>query len=199
MTRRPIPGPVVGLTGGMGAGKSLALSMLGRMPGVGTLSADEVAHELLRRPSVKRRLVRAFGPRVLSRGAVDRRILARFAFATRSGAARLGRILHPMIRRELVRRIRARRGRDRLTVVEVPLLFEARFEGLFDGVLSISAPRALRGRRIGRDRIRQRDRHQWGRRRRDARADWVVRNVSTRRALASALRRWAQERMERQP
>ncbi len=184
----------------MGSGKSLALKYLSRLRGVAVLSADEIGHRLLGKREIAEKLRKAFGGTVLLEGRVDRARLAAVAFRNRAGVAKLNRLLHPAIRRELVRRIgRFRRSGAHLIVVEMPLLFEGRFEGLFDGILSISAPDALRQKRIGRERFFQRQRFQWSQRRKDMGADWVLRNVSSRPALKRTLSEWAHERMKTVP
>jgi dephospho-CoA kinase len=184
----------------MGAGKSAALAFLRRWRGVAVLSTDAVGRRLLKTAPVVRRLRGTFGSGILSGRRIDRRRLAAAAFAGAAGVARLNRVLHPAIRASVARWIRRQRALGvPLAVVETPLLFEGRFEDLFDGVLSVSAPAALRRARVGRARFAQRSRFQWSQDRKDARADWVMRNVSTRGALRRALRDWAKERMGRNP
>jgi dephospho-CoA kinase len=175
----------------MGSGKTLSLTILGRLRGTRVLSTDEVGHGLLRRRDIVRKVRRAFGERVFTGARVDRRKLAGLAFGDPVALGRLDRILHPAIRADVARWVseRKRKG-DRLLLVEVPLLFEGRFERLFDGVLSISAPAALRRRRAGSRRFAQRSRFQWSQSQKDSRADWVVKNASTRGALKNALQRW---------
>ena len=183
----------IGVTGGIGSGKSLALSFLRRW-GYPVLSADEVGHRLLGRREIAQKVRRAFGPGVFTRGRVDRKKLAGSAFAGPGVLKRIDRILHPAIRSEVGKWVKGKRrmGKGPL-FVEVPLLFEARFEGLFDGVLSVSAPAATRRRRVGQERFRERGPHQWSQARKDRCADWVVRNVSTRKRFERRLGVWVAE------
>ena len=77
--------PFVGLTGGIGAGKSAALDALARL-GAATLSTDRVVHELYDDAAVRAEVVARFGPGVQRDGAIDRAALAREAFATSRGS-----------------------------------------------------------------------------------------------------------------
>ena len=73
--------PFIGLTGGIGAGKSTALEALERL-GAATLSTDQVVHDLYEDDDVKAAVTERFGPSVAPDGVVDRPALARLAFAT---------------------------------------------------------------------------------------------------------------------
>ena len=73
--------PWIGLTGGIGAGKSTALAALERLGAV-CLSTDKVVHELYALPEIRDAVAQRFGPEVIADGRVDRPALARAAFAT---------------------------------------------------------------------------------------------------------------------
>ncbi len=139
----------VGLTGGIGSGKSLALSQLRRL-GAKTIALDEIAHEQARPGGAAyRKIVSVFGKGVLdSRKRIDRAALARRAFASPAARRRLEALTHPLILREMRRRMRAARG---VVVVDVPLLFESGRAKEFDATMLITAPRGVRlGRLAGR-------------------------------------------------
>jgi dephospho-CoA kinase len=152
----PLPSPpagrplLVGLTGGIGSGKSEALAAFARH-GAATLSSDAVVHELYRRPDVKEAVAARFGPDVLAAdGDVDRSRLGAAAFAEPDGLRFLERLLHPLVAEELVRSTAAATARgDALLVHEVPLLFEAGLEGRYDVVVVITASDELRRARAG--------------------------------------------------
>lgn len=146
------PGPVVlGLTGGIGSGKSAALDAFGRM-GAAVLSADAVVHGLYGTDDVRAAVRERFGPDVLdARGHVDRGALAERAFAEDGGVEFLERLLHPRIgeaRRQWVEREASRIPAPPVIVCEVPLLFEAGLEHAFDAVLVVTAPEGVRRARV---------------------------------------------------
>ena len=128
----------IGLTGAIGSGKSEALRALERL-GAAVLSTDKVAHEALGHPDVVERLAERWGPQVESNGAVDRAAVGKIVFNDRDELRWLESITHPKVGQK-VWAWRQGLGDDvELAVVEVPLLFEAQMEGIFDGVLVVTA------------------------------------------------------------
>ncbi len=128
----------VGLTGGIGAGKTTAVRFFADA-GALTLSADEVVHQLYGRADVKQALTGYFGPSVLdSQGEVDRRCLAEAVRGRPDRLAWLENLTHPLVGEELFRFIREAPAGS-VVVCEVPLLFEAGMEGRFDLVVTIEA------------------------------------------------------------
>lgn len=119
---------VLGLTGGMGSGKSRVAQLLARL-GAAVISADEVARWVTRpcQPAYHR-IVARFGPEVvLPDGTLDRRALARRVFADPEERKVLEEITHPEIRREMLRRLEELRRQPQpppAAVLEIPLLFE---------------------------------------------------------------------------
>ena len=143
--------PFVGLTGGIGAGKSEALAALERL-GAATLSTDAVVHELYASPEVRDAVVERWGPEVDAGDGVDRAAVARAAFASPADRAWLERLLWPRVGARIAA-WREELGRQqpppRAAVVEVPLLFEAGMEGAFDATVAVVADEAIRAERAG--------------------------------------------------
>jgi dephospho-CoA kinase len=143
--------PVIGLTGGIGSGKSTALAAFERL-GAAVLSSDEVVHCLYRDPAVIAEVVTRFGDDVLdSGGAIARPALRERAAAEGGGLEFLEGLIHPRIEGERTRWIdRQRRLRPPppLLVCEVPLLFEAGLETAFDAVLVVTASEGARRARV---------------------------------------------------
>jgi dephospho-CoA kinase len=143
--------PFVGLTGGIGAGKSEALAALERL-GAATLSTDAVVHELYASPEVREAVVERFGPEVAPGGVVDRAAVARAAFGTADDRAWLEGLLWPRVGERIAawrQEVARRQPPPRAAVVEVPLLFESGMEGGFDATLAVVADEALRAERAG--------------------------------------------------
>jgi dephospho-CoA kinase len=184
--------PFIGLTGGIGAGKSAALDALQRL-GAAVLSTDAVVHELYESPEVKDAVVARFGPSVLCGGSIDRPQLAKRAFAAPDGRAWLEGLLWPRVGarmlawREQLEHASAPPG---AAVVEVPLLFEADMEGAFDATIAVVADEELRGRRAaerGHSALDERSARQLPQEEKAARATYVVVNDGTRDELQSQL------------
>jgi dephospho-CoA kinase len=133
--------PFVGLTGGIGAGKSTALAALERL-GAATLSTDQVVHELYESPEVRDPVLERFGT-------VDRGELARRAFAAPEGRQWLEELLWPKVGERMVAWRSQVPDTARAAVVEVPLLFESGMEAAFDATIAVIADENVRSERAG--------------------------------------------------
>ncbi len=138
--------PLVGLTGGMGAGKSTALAALERL-GAAVLSTDAVVHELYGSEPLRDAVVARWGEEVAPGGVVDRSAVAARVFADAEDRAWLESVLWPMVGTRVaawLTEVRARRPAPRAAVVEVPLLFEAGMEGAYDATIAVIAEEPVR-------------------------------------------------------
>jgi dephospho-CoA kinase len=141
--------PFVGLTGGIGAGKSEALAALERL-GAATISADAVVHELYRDPEVVAAVTARWGEAVAPGGAVDRSAVAGHAFGDPAERAWLEGLLWPRVGRRIAEWRAAESQRDPAPpalVVETPLLFEAGLESGYDVTVAVVADEAVRAER----------------------------------------------------
>jgi dephospho-CoA kinase len=143
--------PLLGLTGGIGSGKSTALAYLHEL-GAAVISSDDVVHGLYSTAEVVDRLRAHFGDAVVDgAGGISRPALAGIVFADESQLRWLEDVLHPYVRAAVDEWIAAQQKaspRPTLLVVEVPLLFETGFAGRFDFVMLITAPDEVRRRRL---------------------------------------------------
>jgi dephospho-CoA kinase len=172
---------VLGLTGGIGMGKSTVVQLL-RQRGVPVVDTDELAHELVRpgQPALAE-IVAAFGRNIAGEdGQLRREALADIVFADPEARVRLESILHPRIREHWLTQAEKWRQQDRaLGVVVVPLLFETQAEMEFDEVVCVACTAAtqqqrLRARGWTEAQIRQRVAAQWSSERKMTAADCVV-------------------------
>ncbi len=173
--------PFVGLTGGLGAGKSTALAALGRL-GAEVISSDAVVHELYEGPELRDAVVGRFGEEVAPGGVVDRSVLAHHAFATSEDRAWLEGQVWPLVGARVagwLEQARSRTPAPRAAVVEVPLLFEAGLQELYDATIAVVSDEALRRRRAasrGHELVDERAARQLSQDEKAARASFVVRN-----------------------
>ena len=189
---------LLGLTGGMGAGKSEALAALGRL-GAATLSSDAVVHELLARPDVRELLVQRLGPEVAPGGRVDRRVVAARVFERPEDRRWLEEVLWPRVEERILEwrgDLDAAAGGPRAAVVEVPLLFESGMDRLFDATVAVVSERSTeRAAARGHAGVESRAARQLSQAEKAARADHVVRNdgrlEDLERELSSLLERMA--------
>jgi dephospho-CoA kinase len=141
--------PFVGLTGGLGAGKSTALAALERL-GAATLSTDAVVHELYQSDELRKAVVDRWGPEMAPDGVVDRSAVATKAFASPDERQWLEELLWPRVGQRVAEwreEVSARAEKPLAAVVETPLLFEAGLEGLYDATVAVVAPEGLRAAR----------------------------------------------------
>ena len=141
--------PFVGLTGGLGAGKSTALEALERL-GAATLSTDAVVHELYATPELRDAVVARWGADVAPQGVVDRAAVAAHAFATPDERAWLEEQIWPRVAARIAawrEEVAAREPAPAAAVVETPLLFEAGMEGIYDATVAVVADEAVRAQR----------------------------------------------------
>lgn len=141
--------PTVGLTGGMGAGKSTALAALEQLGAV-TLSTDAVVHELYGTPEVRDAVVARWGAEVAPDGVVDRAAIAARAFATPDERAWLEGELWPRVGARVAQFLAAAVTREpppTAAVVETPLLFEAGMAGAYEATIAVVADEDVRAQR----------------------------------------------------
>jgi dephospho-CoA kinase len=188
--------PFVGLTGGMGAGKSTALAALERL-GAAVLSSDLVVHELYEGGQLRDAMVRRWGPQVAPGGVVDRSAVAERAFARDEDRAWLEGLLWPLVRArvaawrdEVQAGCWSGQGRPRAAVVEVPLLFEAGLERIYDATIAVIADERVRKERAaerGHALAGERAARQLSQDEKARRATFVIRNDGTKEDLEHEL------------
>ena len=186
--------PFIGLTGGIGAGKSEALAALARL-GATTLSTDAVVHELLETAEVRKLLVERLGANVASGGRTDRRAVAEIVFERPAEREWLEGVLWPRVRARVAdwhAQVEAAEARPRAAVVEVPLLFEAGADYGFDATIAVVADddvRAARAEARGHAGLEARSSRQLSQEEKARRATFVARNDGDLDSLERALER----------
>jgi dephospho-CoA kinase len=139
---------VLGLTGGMGMGKSTAAAAF-RRAHIPVFDADAAVHQLQARGGKAVRTIEAAFPGTVRSGAVDRVALRQAVLGKRDALTRLEHILHPLVEQEERAFVaRARRQGRRAVVLDIPLLFETGGDRRVDRIVVVSAPRAVQMHRI---------------------------------------------------
>lgn len=142
---------IIGMTGGVGAGKSTVLEYLRERHGAYTVQADLVGHELMEpKGSCFAPILDLLGHKILdAQGRIDRKKVAGIVFPRPEILAELNEIIHPAVKKEILRRAaeEERQGR-RLFVIEAALLIEARYDEFCEDIWYICADPALRRQRL---------------------------------------------------
>jgi dephospho-CoA kinase len=144
------PMPVIGLVGGIGAGKSTVADELGRL-GCEVIDADRIGHQLLDEPDVRRRIVDRWGPAVLdAAGQVDRKALGQTVFAEPDQLQALNEIMTPRITEQIVRRLDPARDNPDVpaVVLDAAILLEAGWDRLCTDLVFVRADASARRGRV---------------------------------------------------
>jgi dephospho-CoA kinase len=172
---------ILGLTGGVGMGKSTAAKIL-RDAGAQVVDTDVLARELVEpgRPALAE-IKKEFGPGIISSaGTLERGELARIIFADAGARKRIEAILHPRIRECWLAQIeRWRKENCKLAVIVIPLLFETKAESEFDKIICVACSAANQQIRLSErgwpaKQIRQRIAAQMPVDQKIARADFII-------------------------
>jgi len=176
-----MPKVILGITGGIASGKSTVLHMLARW-GFQTVSSDDLAHHCIRKgqPAYSA-ILRVFGREILApNNEIDRRKLGTLVFASPAQRRRLEKIVHPCVAKGLLHFIQTHKG---MMALDIPLLFEARYQSWVDKIVVVYCTRAQQIKRLTRRRglshrqALQRIRAQMSLSRKCRQADYVIRNT----------------------
>jgi len=171
---------VIGLTGGIGSGKSLAAEYFSDL-GALVIDADQLARAAIERGSSGfDEVVAIFGDSVLTNGEINRRYLGEIIFKDQGLRTQLESIIHPLVRNEFEAAVASLTGDQRL-VYEIPLLFETGGAERFDLVITVEADIELRMARLQAkglliSEIKARIAAQATRQQRESIADFVIEN-----------------------
>ena len=140
--------PIIGLTGGIGAGKSTVARILETM-GCVVSDSDRDAAAVLETPEVKERLQAWWGDQIIaSDGTLDRRAIAARVFDDPRERGRLENLVHPLVHERRRKRFEEASPDSRALVIDAPLLFEAGLDEECDAIIFVDAPRELRLERV---------------------------------------------------
>jgi dephospho-CoA kinase len=148
------PCPVIGLIGGIGAGKSRVSAALARRGGR-VVAGDPVGHDALRQPAIREKIVARWGPAMLdAAGQIDRSKLGAVVFADRAARRELEAIVQPWIGEQLRAEI-AKAQADpaaSFVVLDAAVMLEAGWQGACDLLVYVHAPRPVRLARVAEQR-----------------------------------------------
>jgi len=174
---------VIGLTGGIGCGKSLAAQYFAEL-GALVIDADQLARAAIERGSDGfDEVVAIFGDSILKDGNIDRRALGELIFRDPKAKEQLENIVHPFVRREFEEAVASLKG-DQVLVYEIPLLVETKAHERFDVVITVESEMEnriarLRGRGMHISEIEGRIASQATREQRIEVADFLIENDGT--------------------
>jgi dephospho-CoA kinase len=181
------PKPVIGLVGGIGAGKSTAARLLATLGGR-AVDADAIGHEALEQGDIRREVLDRWGGRanlLKPDGRIDRRALGRVVFENSVDRCALQEAVFPYIRERTVAAIAAAQTDPtvRFVILDAAVMLEAGWDGVCDKVVYVDAPRTVRLARVAERsgwtdaELAAREAAQWPEERKKAAADAIVVNA----------------------
>jgi dephospho-CoA kinase len=173
---------LIGLTGGIGAGKSTVSAGLATK-GAAVIDADAIVRELQQPGTVVfTEMVERFGPGIIAPdGDLDRAAIAEVVFTDETALADLGAIVHPRVHEEIQRRLDELEATDRVVILDVPLLVESGWEGMLGTIVvdlhpDVAVQRLVEHRGFNEVDARNRIAQQATREHRLSKADFVIDN-----------------------
>ena len=143
---------VIGLTGGIGTGKSTVSQIL-REKNFPVIDLDTISHEVIKFPKVVEKIVENFGKEILEsddfgKYNISREKLGKIIFGNKQKRLILNSIMHPEILRAMREKILEYKKESKIVFVEIELLFEVEWEKEFDYILLVSAEKSTQVQRI---------------------------------------------------
>ncbi|MFP4214448.1 MAG: dephospho-CoA kinase [Phycisphaerae bacterium] len=188
--------PVIGLVGGVGAGKSTVADAFAEL-GCAVIDADKLGHEVIQAPAVRDALVERWGTRIIGDdGRVDRSAVGEIVFDDEAELAFLNEIMHPRIAERIAGRIDELRNDPGVSaiVLDAAVMLEAGWDHQCDVLVFVDAPEAVRFARVLSSRgwsettWRERENSQFSIDRKAASCDYCLRNSSSESHLREQVR-----------
>ena len=124
---------IIAITGSIACGRSTVTNYLLKK-GYKVIDADKIAHDIILYPEVKKYIKKEFSEEVFEKEEISRVKLGNIVFNNKEKLNKLNSILHPMIRKEILKKISKS---ENITFLDIPLLFEAKFDDLADFILVV--------------------------------------------------------------
>jgi dephospho-CoA kinase len=199
--------PVIGLSGGIGSGKSTVGRLFGEL-GCAVFNADALAHEVIEEPEVRAELRAWLGAGVFNPdGSVNRKVVGGRVFSDEGARRRLNGLIHPrvLLRRDVLMREAMAEPLVKAIVWDTPLLFETGLEGECDVLVFVKALPELRLRRVQASRgwdaaeLARREKMQLPLDKKREKADYCIENSGEVNASLSQVQRVLSQILDRQP
>jgi dephospho-CoA kinase len=145
---------LIGLTGGIASGKSTVANMIRNLK-LPLLDSDQIAREVMLKEDIMKELKKAFGQEIFDdKGKLSRKTLARIIYNDETARKTLNAIVHPHVKEEILKELKAKHQEDKVVFIDVPLLYESGFDQMMDQVIVVYVPTEVQlDRLINRDHI----------------------------------------------
>jgi dephospho-CoA kinase len=143
MKNKPL---IIGLTGGIGSGKTTVAGIFSGKFGIPVYHADDRAKELMHTPSLRKQIEKLFGEKSYENGRLNREFLASIVFNDRKALDKLEKIVHPVVQKDFKKWIT--RQQTPYVLLENAILFESGMNRLCDYIIFVDADKDLRIKRL---------------------------------------------------
>ncbi|WGH75618.1 dephospho-CoA kinase [Tenacibaculum tangerinum] len=175
---------VIGLTGGIGSGKSTIVKMFSEFKNIAIYIADDEAKKLMSTsPKIKTQLIAKFGNEVFTNGELNKPYLASIVFKDKDKLALLNAIVHPIVKEHLQNFIKNNYKKSYI-LYENAILFENGSDAFCDKIITVTAPKDVRiNRVVKRDNItvedvKNRINNQWSETKKILQSNYLIENIS---------------------
>ena len=173
---------IVGLTGGIGSGKTTVAKMFEKL-GVPIYIADLEAKNITNKPSTLKLIQEKFGDQVIQNDELNRAAMAKIVFSNPQKLSELNAIIHPLVALHFKEWLKNNKT-EKFVIKEAAILFETNMHLNCDFVITVSAPIEIRIKRVlerdntSEQEIRNRIDNQWTDEKRIALSDFVIENIN---------------------
>lgn len=172
---------IIGLTGGIGSGKTTVAKIFEEL-GIPVFIADDEGKKITNSPEIKEKIIKLFGNNVVNQGEINRNILADLVFNNSLALEQLNSIIHPEVKKQFEKWCHDNKNRSYL-IYESAILLESNNSNIFSKIITVSAPEHLRIMRVKQrnnfsdEDVKRRIRKQWTDIQREEKADYVINNI----------------------
>jgi len=173
---------IIGLTGGIGSGKTTVANLF-RAHGVPVYIADDQARQLMESPEIIKSVGENFGEEIIRTGKIDRQALAAIVFNDVEKLEKLNAIIHPAVGKDFTKWVENHQSHP-IVIKETAILFESGSDKECDAVITVTAPIEMRIDRVmkrdksTREEVVKRIENQWTDEMRTAKSDYIIENVT---------------------
>ena len=172
---------IIGLTGGIGSGKSTVARYI-ESKGFSIYIADDEARKLTDSPEVIKEITDAFGSSVVENGIINRKTLSEIVFNNAKNLQKLNSIIHPAVRVHFINWLK-KHSDEPFVIKEAAILFESGSYKDCDKIITVEVPEDIRLQRVVKrdgvteEAVRARMRNQWTDKMRAEKSDFVINNI----------------------
>lgn len=174
---------VVGITGGIGSGKSTVVKLFSKFENIAIYIADDEAKKLMNSSvEIKEKLIKEFSKKVYKNGELNRSFLAGIVFEDKRKLAELNAIVHPLVHKHLHNFITKNKDKNYI-LYENAILFENGSNKICDKVITVTAPENIRIKRVVKrdnsspQEVRNRMHNQWSQEKKVLQSNYIIENI----------------------